>query len=234
MESGPDRAVDAKRTPWLLPLLALVAWAFLVARFDFVCDDAYISFRYARHLLEGQGLRFNLGESPPVEGYTNLLWVLWIAAAKLLGVDARSPPRRLGRLWRGADRPRDARRVAALLPRSPSAILVGLFLACLPPVAMWSTGGLETMPFAFAVFGVWERLAGDPDRPRAAGAAVCAAAAALLRADGALWVAFSLAAALATPASDPRALRRAVLRALALLAAVVVAHVLWRRAYHGD
>ena len=41
-------------------------------------DDAYISMRYARNLFEGHGLVWNVGE-PPVEGYTNFLWVIWIA-----------------------------------------------------------------------------------------------------------------------------------------------------------
>ena len=47
--------------------LALLLW------FDWLCDDAYISFRYARHLGEGAGLRFNPGSEPPVEGFSNLL-----------------------------------------------------------------------------------------------------------------------------------------------------------------
>ncbi len=65
--------------PWLVLLggLAAVAW--------FLCDDAFISFRYARNLLEGHGLVFNPGEY--VEGYTNLLWVLELAALwKVLGI----------------------------------------------------------------------------------------------------------------------------------------------------
>ena len=35
-------------------------------------DDAYVSFRYARNLVRGDGLVYNVGE--PVEGYTNFLW----------------------------------------------------------------------------------------------------------------------------------------------------------------
>jgi hypothetical protein len=45
------------------------------ARYRFVLDDAYISLRYARNLVAGYGLVFNSG-LPPVEGYTNFLWVL--------------------------------------------------------------------------------------------------------------------------------------------------------------
>lgn len=51
--------------PWLVLLgyLAHVTW--------FLTDDAFISFRYARNLLEGHGLVFNPGEY--VEGYSNFL-----------------------------------------------------------------------------------------------------------------------------------------------------------------
>ncbi|MGC8947342.1 MAG: hypothetical protein ACP5N6_14430, partial [Anaerolineae bacterium] len=45
-------------------------------------DDAYISMRYARHLREGRGLVWNVGEKP-IEGYTNFLWVVWIAVLML-------------------------------------------------------------------------------------------------------------------------------------------------------
>ena len=65
--------------PWLavLAVLAGLGW--------FTIDDAYISFRYARNLLEGHGLVFNPGER--VEGYTNFLWVLELAALwRLSGV----------------------------------------------------------------------------------------------------------------------------------------------------
>lgn len=57
--------------PWfvLLGWLAEVSW--------FLTDDAFISFRYVRNLLEGHGLVFNRGER--VEGYSNFLWVLELA-----------------------------------------------------------------------------------------------------------------------------------------------------------
>ena len=54
----------------LLYWMADVAW--------FLTDDAFISFRYVRNLLEGHGLVFNPGER--VEGYSNFLWVLELAA----------------------------------------------------------------------------------------------------------------------------------------------------------
>ncbi len=52
----------------------------------FVPDDAYISFRYAENLAEGNGLTFNPGEKP-VESYSNFLWILITAAAFYLQLD---------------------------------------------------------------------------------------------------------------------------------------------------
>ena len=49
-------------------------------------DDAYISYRYAANLAAGEGLVFNPGE--PVEGYSNFLWVVLLAAGDLVGLDS--------------------------------------------------------------------------------------------------------------------------------------------------
>ena len=62
--------------PLFVPWLALLGWFSNVAWF--LSDDAFISFRYTRNLLEGHGLVFNPGEY--VEGYTNFLWILELAA----------------------------------------------------------------------------------------------------------------------------------------------------------
>src|SRR5262249_11418612 len=43
----------------------------------FASEDAYIAFRYARHLVDGLGLTFNRGEH--VMGFTSLPWTLWCA-----------------------------------------------------------------------------------------------------------------------------------------------------------
>lgn len=48
-------------------------------------DDAMVSMRYARNLAEGHGLLWNPG-GEPVEGYTNFLWVLWMAILHLMPV----------------------------------------------------------------------------------------------------------------------------------------------------
>lgn len=48
-------------------------------------DDAFISFRYAKNLVEGNGLVWNIGER--VEGYSNFSWVLLAALGLKLGIE---------------------------------------------------------------------------------------------------------------------------------------------------
>ncbi len=69
----------------------LVAWAgigtWLVLSVQllghWIIDDGFISFRYAANFVNGYGLVFNQGEV--VEGYTNFLWTMFMAAAIALG-----------------------------------------------------------------------------------------------------------------------------------------------------
>lgn len=95
-------AGDRALSRWLLALAVALLLAHALS-FRFAIDDAYISFRYARNLLDGHGLVFNPGER--VEGYSNLSWVLLAAAgmaagldpllwARLLGFAAAKPSRR--------------------------------------------------------------------------------------------------------------------------------------------
>ena len=43
-----------------------------------VAEDAFITFRFAENLALGHGFVWNIGE-PPVEGFTNFLWVVLCA-----------------------------------------------------------------------------------------------------------------------------------------------------------
>lgn len=58
---------------FLLTALSFVL-IYLCNQVNFVQDDSYISFRFVKNFVQGNGLVFNPGER--VEGYTNLLWVL--------------------------------------------------------------------------------------------------------------------------------------------------------------
>src|SRR5687767_9047436 len=80
--------LDAER------IIALVLMAWIVYRavpllrsaWAFTTGDAFITLRYSRHLAEGHGIVWNVGEAP-VEGYSNFLFVLIGAAALATGVD---------------------------------------------------------------------------------------------------------------------------------------------------
>jgi arabinofuranosyltransferase len=48
----------------------------------FIADDALISLRYSKRLIEGHGFTWNPGER--IEGYSNLLWVLATAGLGLI------------------------------------------------------------------------------------------------------------------------------------------------------
>lgn len=69
----------------LLCLVVLVWGVWDAWQLAWVCDDAFISFRYAQHFVDGHGLVFNAGER--VEGYTNFLWTLLVAGGMALGAD---------------------------------------------------------------------------------------------------------------------------------------------------
>ncbi len=52
--------------------------------YNYVPDDTFITLRYARSVTRGEGLVFNSGER--VEGYTNFLWLILLAAAGKMGL----------------------------------------------------------------------------------------------------------------------------------------------------
>ena len=56
-------------------------------RYFSLFEDAMVSMRYARNLVRGYGLVWNPGE-PPVEGFTNPLWTMVMAAVHLLPLPA--------------------------------------------------------------------------------------------------------------------------------------------------
>jgi arabinofuranosyltransferase len=134
--------------------LGCVAFALILgcnsARYyPFISDDSLISLRYAARLLEGQGLTWSAGR--PVEGYSNLLWVLSSAALGALGVDLVVACRVLGAV---------CMLIAAFAIGRPGAergVLPGLLgialLACTGPIAVWTIGGLE-QPMVAALLAV--------------------------------------------------------------------------------
>ena len=238
--SPTESKARAERLAWRPVLLAVILvalpFAMLAARFDWICDDAFISFRYARNFASGLGLSYNPGESPPVEGYTNLLWVLCMALVERIGADPTVWSRALSLssaialfLWVGrhVQRTVDAR-LWILVPTL-------LFCATLPSIDVWATSGLAVMPMSLCLFGVYDRLLRDPERAYGFQAGLLACAAALLRADGLVYLAIILALCTATALIQRRmSLAKALVVCGGMLAFCVGAHFAWRYSYYGD
>ena len=110
-------------------------------------DDAFISFRYARHLAAGQGLTFNPGER--VEGYTNFLWTLLAACADRLGAEIPATARGFGVALSFGALPLLfvwARRHKVGVASVPwLAFLPPLLLAVSESWAAWAVSGLENV-----------------------------------------------------------------------------------------
>jgi len=111
--------------------------------YPFVADDSFISFRYAARLLEGKGLSWTEGR--PVEGYSNLLWVLVLAAVKKMTGGAfwvialvLNYLCSLGSLWLML-------RIVGRLTLYNTIALIwsGVLFAISAPIAIWINGGLE-------------------------------------------------------------------------------------------
>ncbi|HPQ38735.1 MAG TPA: hypothetical protein PLV45_00050 [bacterium] len=192
-------------------------------------DDAFISFRYARNLIEGNGLVFNAGEH--VEGYTNFLWVMLIAAgyrviepvlfSKILGVlsslvlvllFSRFCARTLGNLfW-----------------------IPALYLTLDPSILYWCTRGLETSLFILLIwllFACCRHTVYSANATTAFTAGIVTGTAALTRPEG-------LAAGMIFPlmwAGLSRKHRnRCSVRYLAGASLVLIPYIIWKLIYFGE
>jgi hypothetical protein len=70
-------------------LTFIIGTSFVVnnERYFTLVDDAMISMRYAQHLAQGHGLTWNIGQAP-VEGFTNLGWMLYMTFLHLFPIPA--------------------------------------------------------------------------------------------------------------------------------------------------
>ena len=136
------------RHPWTIVLLLLIFVGVLLLNasyyYPFLSDDSLISLRYVDRLLDGFGLTWTDGH--PVEGYSNLLWILLITFLGLFGVDLIFASRILGVLGMALIMysllfyyvRKDSFR-ATWFPLTTAL----LFLSIAGPIAVWAIGGLE-------------------------------------------------------------------------------------------
>ena len=207
---------------------AAAGYLLLSYKFWWCCDDAFISFRFARNLAEGYGLRYNLGESPPIEGYSNFLWVLVGAAAHAGGGAIEKVLPQLSLLcgiillvllWatmRGYQ-------ISALA--CSCAIFV---LALFPPFAVWSSSGLETMPAALCLLSSFHFLFRSKTRRAGFWCGLSSLGLALLRVEGLAWVLLLLL--LGFVYADNR---KKLMTAAGISLLGYAAYFFWRHNYYG-
>lgn len=210
---------------YVLVVLASVGAVYWAWQLRWLCDDAYISFRYADNLARGRGLVFNAGDH--VEGYTNFLWTVMLAFTTRIGFGSEIPSLVLSLasyvllLFLAS---RVARQCA---PASThfAVPIAAMLCAAQYTMASFGTSGLETMfAAAMALLALERALAGAF---LAAGFAGIAAA--MAHPDhGILYAGLGLALLLG------RDTRAGLVRYAIPFAAVYVPYFAWRLYYYGE
>ncbi len=215
-----------------LLVLAIVGYGLRQAQVNlWVCDDAFISFRYAQNLLDGHGLVFNAGER--VEGYTNFAWTMILALGQWLGADAVALSQWLGIACFAAT-------IGLLLVASrrisgaPAWIPVAaLGYAAHEHAQLFASCGLETAMFAFLTTALLLTLAWARTARGFALAGALGTLLAMTRPDGLLLCALGGLYALGRAARGTLPWRQIVALSLPGLL-VYVPYFLWKWSYYGS
>ncbi|MES2644931.1 MAG: hypothetical protein V4850_35925 [Myxococcota bacterium] len=228
-------------TPARLLVLALAAVALWLGwrEFWFLCDDAYIEFRYVSNAHAGLGYVWNPPPWRPVEGYTSLAWIALLEAVwRYVGV---MPPEAAPALSLGFSYV-SLGLVAWMALRLPlhgalaghrTAVLGAVLFATLSnrTFLAWTSSGLETAMFS-AVVLAWVAAAVVAEAAPLLLLSTLAGGMALTRPDGLLYVVATVAIfVVRVRALAPGARVAAILAALPLLLPVV--HVVWRLDTYG-
>jgi hypothetical protein len=197
-------------------------------RYFLLDDDMMISMRYGRNLAEGNGLVWNPGEH--VEGYTNFLWTMVMAAVHLLPIrdaNAALAVKAIGFGFMSASLYLAVRLLRQFVPRS--LLAAPLMLVCMlncVDIVHWSVWGFESSLLTFLNLLFLVRVTEKKED------FLCFAALALVplvRSDGAYIFAADAIIAFALTDRPRRTIKHAAMAVIPF-----VAHILIRRVYYGD
>lgn len=190
------RTLSYKQSILLLCIAAAVLLAGGLYRYHYLPDDTFVTLRYARNAMRGEGFVWNSGER--VEGYTNFLWLLMLAGLGKLGAPLLETARLLSMvfslstlllIYRLSSRPPEHTNVRGFHEAFANMLPV-LFLCSAPPFLVWSLSGTEIPLFTFlllAGFFLVER------NERAASALLAFGLAGFVRPEGTMFFAVALA-----------------------------------------
>ncbi len=197
------------------------------AMFSTVAEDAFISLRYSMNLAEGNGFVFNAGEK--VEGYSNFLWVVLVAAPGFVAdVDYILVARVLGVLCTLVAVVLAYLLVKRITGKGAFGVLAATLTAAATSLAAYGPSGLESPLFVLLLFAVL--LAVHSDKFLVAGLWV--ALATLTRPDGAI-VAAVVGVWVLVVTMRARSGVRPVLWYLVGALVIAVPWTAWRLAYYG-
>ncbi len=243
------RTVVNRISQWptfILLSLAFIPYLAQWFAYDFLNDDAFISFRYSYNWAHFGEIVYNLGDR--VEGFTNFLWVAIGAFV----------------IWLGGDLPLWANRISFILglitlwqiwqkyDQMPIALSKSRWLALLllsfsPAYACWSSGGLETLLFSTCLTMAWLNLLGtlgevSSDRSSShrliVSSGISFALAAMSRPEGLVFWGISVVylvfrSFLCTDGSDRQIARRQVFIFSSSFLLIFVPYFIWRYQYYG-
>ncbi len=234
-----------RKTLWVAALFVLSAVGLVYGwhLFWFLCDDAFIAFRYVSNSQFGLGYTWNPPPFRPVEGYTSFLWVVildyiwsWFGVEPPDSANWASLAFSLGMLvWIfkiGLQMKLSESLEPWRLPMLASVLFGTLtnrtFLA-------WTSSGLETAMFTFFLLG-WFAFAANP-RPGRAWTTTVVALASLItlsRPDGLLFLAATAAIVVARWWFQWKKGELGPIDAVVVLPVLgPFAHTMWRYSYYG-
>jgi len=226
------RAKSKNDDIWTVSLclvLAVAALCWLVFRYDYIEDDAFIHLEFARSLAEGHGFSFN---GRVVNGDTAPLWVVlltavhtigfrWIAAAKFLcGIGVLVA---LSGVWRVASDISAAFRQRYLVAAT-------LLLTALNPYFVhWSFSGMESVTaLGVSLWAIWAVFSSmPPSWQRLAIGAILLSIAPLLRPELLLLSAVAGTVLLTRVWALPATRARRVIAVMSLAIAMALPTILW-------
>jgi len=197
-------------------------------------DDAFISFRYAENLSNGNGLVYNVGER--VEGYTNFLWTTTLAGGMHLGISPEVLSKALGLLSFAIlagllfchSYKRRKSLSSAFLP------LAALALLLTRDMQVFATSGLETAFFTMLIFAAYETIVWRESRSAYLIGGLLLTCASLTRPDGLVLYATAIVFVQLFSASPMAERTRAAIALLLPGLLIYVPYFLLRWQYYGQ
>lgn len=213
----------------VLAVGAILLGTIVVQYWTYTVDDTFISLRYAKHLAQGHGLVYNVGER--VEGYTNFLWTVFLALPHVLRLDPVPVLKSVNVLLVLGTSFMTFRlaRATTLRTHPGFATLAAALVLASPAMTISAVEGLETCLFTFLLVSAITLFLEEGEAPRFPWSALALVALAMTRPDGAIYGFVLPIVAMLSGRS-----RTYVVRMTGLFLALYGAYFFARFAYYGD